>query len=320
MTSIVRDPVFVADAVCKICANVGALLIFTGPDRLMHLPGTFHVVRCPQCGAFYQWPRLPWEQLQLYYQGDYDSYVTALADEPSWLRRWIRRRYTIKMRRFVEQFCTSGTLLDVGCGTGVFLEEMQMSGHWHLQGIEPTVSAADYVRKRFGIPVLNAQIEHVDLPANTFDVITMWNVFEHLEDPPLVIQKIYRSLKYGGVVIVAVPNYESVSRVIFGKYWCGWDLPRHLFVLPRATLLELFARYGFTARSHKCFIGTHAILGHSLAFIQQDLQGIRHSILRTLRHIFLSPIGRLMFYPLQRVVEQAGLSSITVWAFQKKEI
>lgn len=315
--TVLHDTTFIAEATCKICGNFGASPIFTGPDRLMHLPGTFQVVRCSNCGSFYQWPRLPWEQLKCYYEGDYDSYVTSLADEPSIVRRFIRRRYTLKMRRFVEQFYSSGSLLDIGCGTGVFLEEMQMSGNWFLQGVEPTASAAEYVRNRFGIPVINAQVEYVDLPKNSFDVITMWNVFEHLEDPPLAIQKMYNALKLGGVAIVAVPNYESVSRLIFGKYWCGWDLPRHLFVLPRATLLELFSRYGFIARTHKCFIGTYAILGHSLAFVQQDLQGMQYYALHAFRRIFHSPVGRLFFYPLQRVVEQAGLSSITVWAFQK---
>lgn len=311
------DSSFIADAICKICYFVGANLVFTGPDRLMRLPGTFHVVRCPQCGTFYQWPRLPWEQLQLYYEGDYDSYVTALADEPSMWRRVVRRRYTLKMRRFVEQFQTSGALLDIGCGTGIFLEEMQKSGKWSLFGVEPTASAAHYVRKRFGVPVFNVQVESLDLPENSFDVITMWNVLEHLEDPRLVTQKMYCALKPDGFAIIAVPNYESISRLIFGKYWCGWDLPRHLFVFPRATLLELFARAGFTARATKCFIGSHAILGHSLAFVQQDLQGFRRGMLAALRHVFHSPVGRVLFYPLQRVVEQAGLSSITVWVFQK---
>lgn len=305
------------DAVCKICDHVGALPVFTGPDRLMHHPGLFQVVRCPQCGTFYQWPELPWEQLRFYYEGDYDSYETALADETSPIRRWIRRRYTLKMRRFVEQFFSSGTLLDIGCGTGIFLEEMQGSGNWKLQGVEPITSAARYVVERFGIPVINERVEYLELPDCTFDVITMWNVFEHLEDPKVAIKNMYRALKPNGICIVAVPNYESISRLIFGKYWCGWDLPRHLFVLPRTTLLELFRREGFKASTNKCFIGSYAILGHSLAFLQQDLQGARYSLLAMLRRLFHLPVSRVLFYPVQRVIENAGLSSITVWVFQK---
>lgn len=307
----------VTDATCKICGHTGALSVFYGPDRLMRLPGTFRVVRCYHCGTFYQWPQLPWEQLQTYYQGDYDSYITALRDEPSRLRRLTRRVYTLKMRQFVEKFHSSGVLLDIGCGTGVFLEEMQMSGGWKLYGIEPTSAAATYVRERFAIPVINDLVENISLPDNQFDVITMWNVFEHLENPRLTVQKIYSSLKSGGVVIVAVPNYESISRVVFGKYWCGWDLPRHLFVLPRSTLLWLFTQTGFIARENKCFIGSHAIFGHSLAFLHQDLTGTSWLIMQNIRKLHHSPVGKFLFYPFQRVVEFAGLSSITVWAFQK---
>jgi 2-polyprenyl-3-methyl-5-hydroxy-6-metoxy-1,4-benzoquinol methylase len=302
---------------CNICNHRDAVAVFSGPDRLMRLPGTFQVVRCSHCGVFYQWPRLPWDQLQAYYQGDYDSYVRALSDDPSLLRRLIRRIYTIKMRRFVERFHTSGTLLDIGCGTGSFLEEMQMSGKWRLHAVEPTSSAAIYVRERFGIPVINERIELVSLPERTFDVVTMWNVFEHLEDPKLTVQKVYRSLKQDGIVIVAVPNYESISRVVFGRYWCGWDLPRHLFVFPRTTLIWLFKQNGFTVLDSKCFIGSHAIFGHSLAFLHQDLAGIPRMILGVSQKIFLSFFGRLLFYPFQRIIEFSGLSSITIWVFQK---
>ncbi|ACL25183.1 class I SAM-dependent methyltransferase [Chloroflexus aggregans] len=308
---------FIPEAICKICNHTGATPVFSGPDRLMCLPGVFQFVRCSYCGTFYQWPKLPWDELQKYYQGDYDSYISALADEPSRIRRWLRRRYTLKMRRFVEQFAQNGVLLDIGCGTGVFLEEMQMSGRWQLHGIEPTTTAANYVRQRFGIPVINSLVEQVSLPDCTFDVVTMWNVFEHLSDPKLVIQKVYHSLKPNGIAIIAVPNYESLSRVIFGKYWCGWDLPRHLFILPSTTLLELVKRTGFTVRQHKCFIGTYALLGHSLSFLQQDLTGSKQTALSILQKIYISPIGRLLFYPLQYMTEQTGLASIKVWALQK---
>ncbi|MGQ9876782.1 MAG: class I SAM-dependent methyltransferase [Chloroflexus sp.] len=286
----------------------------------MNLPGTFHFVRCCYCGTLYQWPRLPWQQLQRYYEGDYDSYVTALNDEKSLLRRLTRRIYTVKMRRFVEQFCSSGVLLDIGCGTGVFLEEMQMSRKWQLYGVEPTLSAATYVRERFSIPVINERVESAFLPDETFDVVTMWNVFEHLENPRLALQKIHRSLKTEGILIIAVPNYESLSRVIFGKYWCGWDLPRHLFVFPRAVLIWLLNQNGFRVLDSRCFIGSYALFNHSLSFLQQDLQGLAKILLQVTRKIVRSYVGRFGFYPFQRLVEFTGLASIAVWVFQKTEV
>ncbi len=308
---------FIAEATCSICDNTGANLIFVGPDRLMHLPGSFQLVRCQSCGTFYQWPRPRWSELEAYYHEGYDSYVPAWQDEKSIFRRMTRRFYAAKMRWFVEQFHVSGSLLDVGCGTGVFLEEMQASQRWQLYGIEPTKIAASYVQERFNIPVINDQIENVRLAENFFDVITMWNVFEHLENPKLAMRSLYQALKPGGILVIAVPNYESLSRWLFGKYWCGWDLPRHLFVLPRSTLLWMLEKIGFRPITSKCFIGTRAILKHSLDFLSQDLTGYRRLLMLKGQKFLFSPVGVALFYPLQLIIEKFGLASIITWSFQK---
>ena len=309
--------VAIAEATCPICATLSATLLFRGPDRLMGLPGEFQMVRCDQCATCYQWPQLPWSELKRYYEGDYDSYATAIQDESSWLRRAVLRVYPRKMRRFVERFHQSGQLLDVGCGSGLFLEEMQRSGRWELQGLEPTTSAAAYVRQRFGIPVIEQTFEQVDLAPESLDLVTLWHVLEHVQDPVGTLRKIWQGLRPGGYLICSVPNYESLSRCLFGPYWVGWDLPRHLFIFPRETLIWLMAREGFQPRADACFMISYASLVHSLDFWQQEWPATTQPLARLLRHIYAGPIGRLGSYPPQLLIEQLGLATVTTWAFQK---
>lgn len=307
----------ITDAVCAICQGRGATSLFHGPDRLMRLPGEFQMVRCSHCATCYQWPRLPWSELKHYYEGDYASYATAIQDESSWLRRAILRVYPLKMRHFVERFCQSGRLLDIGCGSGLFLEEMQRTGRWELQGVEPTTTAAAYVRQRFSIPVLEQPFEQVDLELESLDVVTLWNVFEHLPDPVLVLRKIWQALRPGGYIICALPNYESFSRRLFGPYWIGWDLPRHLFIFPRQSLVDLFAREGFQPRADACFMISYAAFGQSLNFWQQEWPTPLQPLAILLSKLYASPLGRLGSYPPQRLVEQLGRATVTTWAFQK---
>lgn len=285
----------------------------------MRYAGEFQVVRCQHCTTFYQWPRLPWDELKGYYEGDYDSYTTAIQDDPSWLRQAIRRVYPIKMRRFVERFCRSGRLLDVGCGSGLFLEEMQRVGGWELHGLEPTAGAAAYVRQRFHIPIVEQTFEQAAFAPERFDVVTLWNVLEHVESPVLTIRKVWEALKPGGYFIFAIPNYESLSRWLFGHYWFGWELPRHLFIFPQAALIWLLKREGFQPLTSECFMITYAILGHSLEFWQQDWPPMLRPLSRLLTRMYYSPFGRLGIYPVQVLAERFGLTTVRTWAVRKVE-
>lgn len=305
------------DQPCDICGCCERVALFRGPDRLHGFPGTFQVMRCRHCGTFAQWPRLPWSELKVYYEGDYDSYSTAIQDDPSRLSRAVRRVYPLKMRRYVERFCRSGRLLDVGCGSGLFLEEMQRAGGWQLQGIEPTASAAQYVRQRFGLPVTETLFEQAELEPEHYDVLTLWNVFEHVYSPTTLLRKAWQALRPGGYLIFTVPNYESLSRWLFGRFWVGWELPRHLYVLPRATLRWKLEQCGFRVSDDRCFLIAYSSLGHSLTFWQQSWPPALQPWAAALQRLYYSPVGRLGLFPAQTLVEQLGLATITTWAVQK---
>lgn len=302
---------------CDFCGSSRHEQLFSGPDRLMGLPGTFTFVRCSTCGLLYQSPRLPWEQLETYYQGEYASYSTVVQDEPSRLRRMVKRLGPLKQRRHVERFRREGSLLDIGCGTGVFLAEMQVSGRWQLNGLEPTRSAAAYVRRRLGIPVAEQLFEDSDFLAESQDVITMWHVLEHFTSPMRALRKAWELLKPGGYLIFAIPNYESLSRALFGRFWVGWDLPRHLYAFPRPVLRHMLEASGFRVVDHRCFLISYYALGHSLTFWSQSWPPRLQKLARALCRAYYTPLARLAIYPLQLLVERLGLATVTTWTVQK---
>lgn len=302
---------------CDFCGSQSYTLLFWGPDRLMGLPGAFSLVRCISCGLIYQHPQLPWDKLQFYYQGDYASYTTVVQDDISPIRRFIRRLGGIKQRRYVERFRQSGSMLDIGCGTGLFLAEMQLTGRWHLTGLEPTHQAADYVRNRLRIPVAEQVFEEADLPAASYDVITMWHVLEHVTSPTGTLSKVWRLLKPGGYFIFSIPNYESLGRMLFGRFWIGWDLPRHLFIFPRAPLKRIVEANGFRVVDARCFLISYDSLGLSLTFWLASWPQPLQMWAKLLRRVYYTPVTRLVLYPLQRIVEALGISTVATWTIQK---
>lgn len=304
---------------CDVCSSARRTALFSGPDRLMGLPGTFTFVRCDDCGLIYQSPQLAWEQLERYYGGDYASYAEVLQDEPSRLRRAIKRYGMLKQRWYVERFCRQGSLLDVGCGTGLFLEEMQRSGRWQLSGLEPTSSAAAYVRRRLGIPVDGQVFEQSGFAPASQDVITMWHVLEHFMSPMRALQKAWELLKPGGYLVFSIPNYESLGRGLFGSYWIGWDLPRHLFIFPRFVLRRMLDSCGFRVVDDRCFLISYFTFGHSLTFWSQSWPPALQGAARLLLRAYYTPIGRLGFFPIQLLIERLGLATVTTWTVQKVE-
>ncbi|MFV2043815.1 MAG: class I SAM-dependent methyltransferase, partial [Anaerolineales bacterium] len=145
-----------------------------GPDRLTGLPGRFKLIRCGNCGLIRQNPRLEWESLRQYYPKDYSPYEPIIESESSIFRRFDRRYGMRKRLRAIERLQKGGRLIDVGCGTGIFLAEAERSGRWELMGVEPNLDAVRYASQRLDCSILQARFSEPELPTEGFDVVTMW--------------------------------------------------------------------------------------------------------------------------------------------------
>lgn len=305
------------ECACDWCGSSDSQPVFSGPDRLEGLPGTFHLARCKRCGAYRQNPRLRWDSLEQYYPEDYTSHPRLVQEEPTRLRRLDKRYGPWKRLRAVERYQPGGKLLEVGCGTGLFLEEALRSGRWEVTGIEPSRRAAEYASQKLGVTVHPGRFSEIALPEETYDVVALWNVVEHLEHPVGDLRYARRLLKPGGWLIFSVPNLESLERRIFGAYWVGWDLPRHLYLFPQETLDGILASLGFRVAGKRCISTSYSVLGHSLDFWSQTWGGRHPRLRRLLLGAYRSIPGRLAMVPPLWVLDKLNLSTILTIFAQK---
>jgi SAM-dependent methyltransferase len=240
---------------CDLCGSQDWTLLLCGPDRVSGQGGQFVLVRCRDCGLAYQNPRPMAEAIEGYYEGEYHPYITTIGDEPSVIRRWRRRIGMHGRCKLILDRRPPGRLLDVGCGTGIFLDAMR-SHDWQVQGVEPNAEAARYSRERLGLDVFVGPLEATNYPDNTFDVVTLWDVLEHLPSPTAALQIFRRILKADGLLVFRVPNADSLDARLFGPYWAGWDLPRHYYVFDQDSTRLLLQRSGFQVL-HSSYAGGH---------------------------------------------------------------
>ncbi len=148
------------------------------------------------------------------------------------------KKYSLskKLRLITSLNKGTGSLLDIGAGTGEFLK-LAKEYDWKVQGIEPNERARSFaVEKDVRLK------ESIDeLSGNSFDVVTLWHVLEHLPDLENTISKIEAFVKPGGVLIIAVPNFRSYDAGHYKNYWAAYDVPRHLWHFSRESMKVLFS-------------------------------------------------------------------------------
>jgi 2-polyprenyl-3-methyl-5-hydroxy-6-metoxy-1,4-benzoquinol methylase len=309
------------EIVCNWCGTPEGTFLLEGPDRHLHLPGQFRLVVCPECGLIRQNPRLVWSSLKQYYPESFCSFAPAVEAEPSLWRRLDRRYGMWKWLRAVERYQPGGRLLDVGCGTGIFLAEAQRTGRWQVTGVEPSQAAADYARLVLKLPVLNGALAEVesDLPSASFDVVTLWNVLEHLPEPITDLRRIHRLLRPGGWLIAMIPNVESLAARVFGPYWLGWELPRHLYLFPRQTLQHILISLGLKPIRWQCFSSSYFTLAHSLEFWSETWSGKYPLLARLLMRLYRTLLTRAVLLAPLWVLDQLKRSTIITVFAQKQE-
>jgi SAM-dependent methyltransferase len=211
---------------CPLCGQAGAQEWLRAPDRFHGRQQSYALARCPACSlAWLSQPPRPAE-MHLHYTEAYHKLISGAGDDP---KRWNERKADL------AQYKQSGTLLDLGCSSGSFLDSMR-SRSWRLYGVEMSPDEARTAEERTGAQVFVGNVVDAPFAAGSFDVITCFDVLEHLYEPQRVMAKVAQWLKPGGVFYVQVPNIDSAEAHVFGTYWHGLELPRHLFHYSPASL------------------------------------------------------------------------------------
>lgn len=187
-----------------------------------------------------------------YYRSqDYISHSDTRKGPVNQVYHWVRKYTLSAKRRLIKKLTTlqTGTLLDVGAGTGAFSHAMQKAG-WKVTGLEPDDSAREKARSQYGLELASPGTLY-QLPAEQFDAITMWHVLEHVHDLHGYMNTFQKILKPRGTLIVAVPNYTSFDADTYGEYWAAYDVPRHLYHFSPHSMDILAESHGMQVVAHK---------------------------------------------------------------------
>jgi SAM-dependent methyltransferase len=200
--------------------------------------------------------------MHLHYTKAYDRLISASGQNSP--NRWQDRRAALTPHK------QSGALLDMGCSSGAFLESLKGAG-WKLHGIEMSTECAKTAEARSGAQVFVGHILEAPFRAESFDVITCFDVLEHLYEPRSVMTKVSEWLKPGGIFYVLVPNADAAEARAFGSYWHGLELPRHLFHYSPASLKFLAEWAGL--REVSLETRRNPAVGTSLRYVWDDVFG-----------------------------------------------
>jgi 2-polyprenyl-3-methyl-5-hydroxy-6-metoxy-1,4-benzoquinol methylase len=201
----------------------------------------FNICKCKNCGFIFTQDAPAESEAGHFYESD--NYISHSDSRKSFTDKTYQLIRKIMLTRKKNLICkvtglSSGTILDIGSGTGHFLNTMKTAG-WHTDGIEINESAREYALSKFNIGTISPQ--NIDgLPKESFDCITLWHVLEHFYDPFRIMEDIAGLIKPDGVVVIALPNCNSSDAKKYGKNWAAWDVPRHLWHFNQSTF-SIFA-------------------------------------------------------------------------------
>jgi len=318
---------------CFLCGSQVITRLWEGSDKKFRGPGRFTYKQCGACGLVFLHPR-PAEQEMSRYYPDHVTPVRIGADASfrektrQYLKRlvaedWygyssgprpvftrlssaLRKALTLPLRPLLRQLPRlrlGGRVLDIGCGSGAYLDFLASLG-WTCHGIEPGPNSRAYATEVLGLTTHQGPLETCRFPDSFFDVVTMWHVIEHLSDPLGTLHEIRRILKPDGVVMLRTPNVKSWEARLFRGNWYGLDPPRHFFLFAPATMRTLLARSGFAISwLHHMY---HSVdCSRSLLYVCEEhgFSRVGRLMGRGIRYV---EFGIAACFPLRRLFGQGG--------------
>ena len=240
----------------------------------------FDVCSCEDCGFTFTQGAPDEAEIGRYYETpDYISHSDTKKGAMNFIYHQVRRYMLRRKAHLVmkESHRKEGKLLDVGTGTGYFAHTMQQRG-WDVEAVEENPQARAFAQEHFVMEVKDPAALSEFAP-ETFDVITLWHVMEHLEALNETWELLQQLLNETGTLIVGVPNCSSYDAEHYGADWAAYDVPRHLWHFTPATMQQLASKHGFimAARHPMPFDAFY------VAMLSEKNLGRSHSFLRGLR-------------------------------------
>ncbi len=236
---------------CPVCGSLSINYVLSAKDYTVSHK-SFSIWQCNECTARFTQDVPGNDDIGNYYKSKgYVSHTNTSKGLINWLYQVVRKKTLKQKRKLVCKLTgiNQGMLLDVGSGTGAFVNEMKKNG-WQVTGLEPDASAREVAKK-----VFNCEIKNVDelfhLAQNSFDAITLWHVLEHVHDLHNYISQLKDLLKQNGKLIIAVPNYTSLDASVYERYWAAYDVPRHLYHFSPLSMKHLIEKHEMKILGYK---------------------------------------------------------------------
>jgi SAM-dependent methyltransferase len=209
---------------CALCGRSEVSPFYACGEPNKMTADVFQLVRCDNCRLVYVNPRPDEKEMDGFYFREYykkppKELATVVGEAAGLLNR--NRVANISRGR------KSGRILDVGCGDAGFLAGMAAAG-WEAWGVETSSAGAALASTRPGLRIHTKPLVDCGLPADYFDVITLWHSVEHLDRPIAYLKEARRLLKPDGVLFLALPNIDGLEFKVFKGAWFHLDLPRHV--------------------------------------------------------------------------------------------
>jgi 2-polyprenyl-3-methyl-5-hydroxy-6-metoxy-1,4-benzoquinol methylase len=230
---------------CPICASELIGKIYVAKDYTVS-GELFEVWRCSTCSGGFTQNVPDAATIGPYYAAE--SYVSHTDSSKGFINSVylkVRSYALLTKKNLVTKLVgkNTGALLDIGAGTGAFVNTMQ-SGGWLVTGLEPDATAAKQALLKYNIQLQTADTIYT-LGSHQFDAITMWHVLEHVHDLHGYFKRFSALLKPEGMLVIAVPNYTSTDATFYQQNWAALDTPRHLYHFSPASMELLANKHGF---------------------------------------------------------------------------
>jgi len=233
---------------CPVCGKTEFKNFLVVKDKSVSQE-SFVIVQCENCGFKFTNPRPDAESIGAYYESD--DYISHSNTSKGLINKayQVVRSVAVKDKlELINNLAPKKAILDYGCGTGYFLAACQKDG-WEVSGFEPNATANAQATKTLGKTVEKVSLD--GFAKESFEIITMWHVLEHVHTLNETFQKLLTLLKPGGIMLVAVPNADSLDAKKYGENWAAYDVPRHLYHFNQATMKRFLKKHKLTLEDTK---------------------------------------------------------------------
>ena len=277
---------------CGICSHKDVSLRYSKKD--------FSIAQCHSCGVLFRIPQPTFEEVRQLYT---TSYYNPWHLEKEGGVKKIKMDTFEKRLREIQTYVSGGKILDVGCATGFFLEKAKSKG-FEPYGLELSEFSFKEAQNKFGDHIFLGTIEDIPFENNFFDVITMFDLLEHVKDPVATLRRCEAILKPQGIIVAVLPDVSSISAKLMGRNWTHYK-KEHLYYFSKRTISELLKQ-----ESYEVVRITPASKVMNLEYLYHQFTQYPHHIVTPL----ITTFYKLLPYNLSKISFQVTMGEMLIIA------